>query len=276
MKVSIVTISYNQAKFLERAIKSVLEQDYEDIEYIVVDPGSTDGSREIIERYRSRIDKIIFEPDDGPADGLKKGFAWATGDIYGFLNSDDVLLSHTLFRVIEFFKAHPDVDVVSGHSIVIDEHERELRNSYSDHFSLLRYAYGVVVLMQPSTFFRSNIFKKTQGFNVSNKTNWDGELFVDMCLQGARFALTNFFLSGYRLHPVSITSSKKIDEGIKVYHKAIFRKIMGRDMKPRDFTLSIMFRLLKHAMNPRALYERLSKGPIYGRSTKKLWQGKRQ
>jgi len=88
MRVSIVTISYNQARFLEQAIRSVINQDYPDIEYIVVDPGSTDGSRGIIEKYQNRIDKIIFDPDEGPADGLNKGFAHATGDIFGFINAD--------------------------------------------------------------------------------------------------------------------------------------------------------------------------------------------
>ncbi len=78
MKVSVVTISYNQAEFLEQCIRSVIEQDYDDIEYIVVDPGSTDGSRDIIEKYHDYIDHIIFEPDCGPADGLNKGFAHAT------------------------------------------------------------------------------------------------------------------------------------------------------------------------------------------------------
>src|ERR1039458_1375445 len=90
-RVSIVTISFNQAEFIERTILSVLTQDYLDIEYIVVDPGSTDGSRDIIERYRSRISKIILRPDRGAADGLNNGFAEATGEIFGFLNSDDLL-----------------------------------------------------------------------------------------------------------------------------------------------------------------------------------------
>ena len=91
-RVSIVTISYNQAQFLERTILSVLDQDYPEIEYIVVDPGSTDGSREIIERYGSRISKVILRPDRGAADGLNSGFAEASGQILGFLNSDDTLL----------------------------------------------------------------------------------------------------------------------------------------------------------------------------------------
>ena len=88
MKFSIVTISFNQASYLEQAIRSVLGQDYADIEYIVVDAGSTDGSREIIEHYSGQIDKIIFEEDNGSADGLNKGFARATGDVYSFIEAN--------------------------------------------------------------------------------------------------------------------------------------------------------------------------------------------
>ena len=92
MKLSIVTISFNQADYLEEAMVSILEQDYDDIEYIIVDAGSTDGSRDIIERYRDRIAVVVLEPDEGPADGLNKGFARASGDIYGYLNADDAFL----------------------------------------------------------------------------------------------------------------------------------------------------------------------------------------
>jgi glycosyltransferase involved in cell wall biosynthesis len=266
VKVSIVTISYNQAEFLERAIQSVIQQNYDNIEYIVVDPGSTDNSREIIERYRSRITKVIYEPDKGPADGLNKGFSHASGDIFGFLNSDDILFPGAVARIVSYLSDHPDVDVVSGHAIIIDEQDREIRKSYSDRFSLIRYAYGTGVLIQPSTFFKSETYKKTRGFNVDNRTNWDGELFVDMRMQGARFSLMDDFLSGYRLQSNSITASKKLDDGIKNYRKRIFRRIMGRDIKPRDNALSVLFRLEKYAANPRALYERIFHGPIYGRN----------
>ena len=89
MKFSIVTISFNQSVFIEKAILSVIGQDYPDIEYIVVDPGSTDGSRDIIEKYRTKIHKTIFEPDQGPGQGLNRGFAQASGEIYGYINADD-------------------------------------------------------------------------------------------------------------------------------------------------------------------------------------------
>ena len=102
MKISIVTISYNQEKYLRECIESILNQKDCELEYIVVDPGSTDGSRELIESYGDRI-LHVFERDNGPADGLNKGFAKATGDIYGFINSDDYLLPQALHHISQFF-----------------------------------------------------------------------------------------------------------------------------------------------------------------------------
>src|SRR5260370_2294956 len=136
MKVSIVTISFNQASFLERAIRSVIEQDYNNIEYIVVDPGSIDGSREIISRYSKKINTIILDPDSGPADGLNKGFHRATGEIFGYLNSDDALLPGAIRQIIEWFRGTPDGDIVSRHAYIVDENDRALRRSRSDRFHL--------------------------------------------------------------------------------------------------------------------------------------------
>ena len=92
MRISIVTLSYNQRTFLREAIDSVLQQDHPDLEYIVVDPGSTDGSREFIRSYGEQVAQVVFEPDQGAADGLNKGFSRATGEVFGFLNADDYLL----------------------------------------------------------------------------------------------------------------------------------------------------------------------------------------
>ncbi|NNM80270.1 MAG: glycosyltransferase [Gallionella sp.] len=268
MKISLVTISFNQAPFLERAIRSVLEQDYDDVEYIIVDPGSTDGSRGIIEKYRSRISKIIYEPDRGPADGLNIGFSNAHGEIFGFLNSDDILLPGALRYVYNYFNSNHEVDVVSGHCVIIDEFDGVIRKGFSERFSLMRHAYGTVVLMQSSTFFKAAFYTKAGGFNSSNKVAWDGELFVDMAMQGAKFAIANQFLSGFRLHKESITSSAKLSEENKVYQKYIFRKIMTREWRRSDIIIHALLRVFKHFVNPRALYQRIAKGPIYGRDAK--------
>jgi glycosyltransferase involved in cell wall biosynthesis len=98
----------------------VLAQDYPAIEYIVVDPGSTDGSRELIESFASRLAAVLFEPDQGAADGLNKGFQRASGDIFGFLNSDDVLLPGAMKSVSQAFEQNPDCDIVMGNGFIID------------------------------------------------------------------------------------------------------------------------------------------------------------
>jgi glycosyltransferase involved in cell wall biosynthesis len=268
MKISIVTISFNQARFLEQAICSVLEQDHPNVEYIVVDPGSTDGSREIIERYRDRVAKIIFEPDKGPADGLNKGFAHARGDVFGFLNSDDVLEPRTLSVVARYFEAYPEVDVVSGHSWVIDAEGRDKRRFYSDRFSLRMAAYGASILAQPSTFFRSEIFRRVGGFNIDNRSNWDGELFVDIALAGARFALVPEFWSRYRVHDEGITGSGKLQVMHQEFQRRMFRKILGREPHRLDRLLTIVARYMRKMLNFSDTAERLRYGPIY-RSTKR-------
>lgn len=263
--VSIVTISYNQAKFLERAIVSVLDQDYSNVEYIVVDPGSTDGSRKIIEKYHDRISHVIFEQDDGPADGLNKGFAKANGQIFGFLNSDDVLLAGAISAAVAYLKNHPATNVVSGHGLIVDANDNVLRKAYSTGVSLNGYAYGTTILIQPSTFFRKIAFLTVKGFNLDNRSNWDGELFIDMALQGTTFGCVNRFWSGYRLHDESITSTKKLNDIMKLYQARMFRKIKGRDATVFDFIYSHLLRYIKHIRYPRHTFERLLKGPIYGR-----------
>jgi glycosyltransferase involved in cell wall biosynthesis len=207
-RVSIVTISFNQHRFLQECIRSVLEQDVEGLEYIVVDPGSTDGSREIIAQYRAAIDAIIFEPDQGPADGLNKGFARAVADIIGYVNSDDRLTPGALRYVLEYFAEHEDVDVLCSAIRIIDENGRaELRKRSPDLFDLRNYASGICTVGQQATFMRRAAFEKVGGFNVANRICWDGELLVDMALAGARFATTNRVLGDFRIYPDSMTGS---------------------------------------------------------------------
>jgi len=265
MKISIVTISFNQAKYLEDAINSVLDQEYNDLEYIVIDPGSTDGSREILEKYRSKISKIILEPDGGPADGLNRGFSIANGEVFGFLNSDDIYLPNTIKEVARFFSKNTDIDVVSAHCYIIDENGRTMRRAYSDRYSLEKYAYGVCAQVQPSTFFRSTAFNRVKGFNSTNKITWDGEFFVDIGIAGGKFKTINKIWSGYRVYEGTITSSIELNEKRKYEAKRNFKKIKRRDEMQFDILLRIGWRLYKHISNPKALLERLLYGPIQPR-----------
>src|SRR5712692_1271857 len=183
MKIGIVTISCNQAKYLAEAIESVSVADPERLEYVIVDPGSSDGSREIIQRYRRRFSRMIFEPDQGPPDGLNRGFAALSADILGYLNSDDRFAPGALDFVLRYFERHPDVDVLCGSIRIVDEHGKpSFRRRTPDPVDLRRYAYETCFFWQQATFFRREAFLKTGGFNVDSKTTWDGELVVDMAL----------------------------------------------------------------------------------------------
>ncbi len=266
-KISVVTLSFNQALFLEKAILSVLEQDYPEIEYIIVDPGSTDQSRAIIQKYSDRISKVVLEPDLGPADGLKKGFSLATGDIYGFLNADDFLLLGAISHIVDRFDQRNSLDVISAHALIVDEHGALVRKFYSDRFDLLSSAYGASILAQPSTFFKASSYKKTAGFNIKNRTNWDDELFMDLKLQGGTFGLTHRFLSAYRIHAQSITAAAddQTHTAIQNYASHRFLRIMGRSPRWYDKGARWLFRIKKHLLNPLNLYEHLRYGPIYRR-----------
>jgi hypothetical protein len=162
-------------------------------------------------------------------------------------------------------REHPRVDVVSGDCRVIDEGDRLLRHSYSDRFSRARYAYGAGVLIQPSTFFRASAWRKTQGFNIENRSSWDGELFVDMATAGCRFARSGRVWSGYRLHSQSITGSARLKSAQREYHQRMFVEIMKRGPRQVDALLAAGYRVLKYLETPQALTERLFRGPVYGR-----------
>lgn len=262
MKLSIVTISFNQVQYLRECIESVLNQDGVDIEYIVVDPGSTDGSRELIESYGDRLIRV-FEGDCGPADGLNKGFSIATGDVFGYLNSDDIVLPNSLGKIAEIFEAETNVDVVYGHGYVIDESGKKIRNCYSDRFSLMAAAYGAAVVIQPSTFFRSAAFRLIGGFNIKNRSNWDGELFIDLVRAGCRIKRLNMFISEYRVHSGGITGSGRLEEMHRDHSRKMFSKITGREMQESDRFLEKYFRLRKHLIHPRVTIERIIHGPIF-------------
>ena len=257
MKVSIVTISFNQAKFLERAILSVIGQDYPDVEYIVVDPGSSDGSRDIIERYRARISKIIYTPDNGPADGLNRGFSVAGGEIYGYINADDAYLPGAVTRAVEALKEHPAASAVYANGYMIDEDGRQIRRFISDTFSLRRYAYRCCAVMQQTTFMRSNAFHAIGGFNRNAKVAWDGELLIDLALSGKRFAREDDYWAIFTVHRESLTGSQALKDVSRINRMRLFRKIKGRDYSELDRAYRSLVRAEKWLLKPAGLFVRI-------------------
>lgn len=266
MKISIVTISYNQSEFLERAIRSVIKQDYEDIEYIVVDAGSTDGSREIIERYQSRMDKIIFEPDEGPADGLNKGFAVAIGEICGCINADDAYLPGAIREVVDAFQGHPEADVVYGDGYIIDAEGRPIRRFRSNLFSPVRFVYGGGVVVQQSTFFKKTAFNTVGGFNPENRSSWDAELLLRFGLAGMRFLRVRRYWSLFTTHPDSIGGSQRLYQDSKKNHRRYFKMVMGRQRCWHDRILRRLAWIQKWILDPRGflirLYDALFSTPV--------------
>jgi glycosyltransferase involved in cell wall biosynthesis len=124
--ISIVTPSYGQGRFIERTLYSVISQDYPALEYVVQDGGSTDSTVEILRRYEHALTEWISEEDEGQADAINRGFTRTTGEIMGWLNSDDLLLPGSLAYVARYFVEHPQVDVVYGHRLMIDENDGQI------------------------------------------------------------------------------------------------------------------------------------------------------
>ncbi|MAT70185.1 MAG: glycosyltransferase [Planctomycetaceae bacterium] len=262
---SIVTISFNQAQYLRATIDSVLEQKDANVQYIVVDPGSTDGSRELIESYGDAIDVRLFEPDKGPGDGLNKGFAHATGEILGYLNSDDVLLPGALDVIDQAFTKHPSADVICGHSNIIDAQGNFIRESYSDPFRINPVLYRAGCIMQPSTFFTREIFEKTDGFNPNNRFDWDAELFVDMKAAGAKFVRINKFLSGYRIYPSTVTAERRVRMIVEPKARELFEQKRNRPWQWYDHPRRWAYLVMKYLREPRWIRERLFRGRVAGR-----------
>ena len=263
MKISLVTISYNQGEFLEKAILSVVKQKNDvELEYIVVDPGSTDGSRDIIAKYSKQIDHVILEPDEGPSDGLNKGFSQATGDIYGYLNADDEFILGALQEVVDYFSVHPDVDVVSAHGEIIDGHGNFLQKCFSHKFNLQRYIEGNCVVVQQSTFFRAEAFKSTHGFNKGNRVSWDGELMVDMALNNAKFSRLHRYWSKFRVYEQSISGSGEFIDKATKEHERIARKVNADIINPISQKL---YWLLSRMSDPVLLFLRVKDGLKNGR-----------
>jgi glycosyltransferase involved in cell wall biosynthesis len=242
MKISIVTLSFNQADYLREAIDSVLEQGYPDLEYIVVDPGSKDGSRDMILSYGDRIAHRLFEPDHGAADGLNKGFALASGEIFGFLNADDFLEPGALQHVVNHFSRNPECDIAFGNGCVVDGQGKRLRHYRARDFTTKRYFYGGSQWLQQSTFFRAAAFRRTKGFNIENRTCWDGELFVTMVNGGARVGYIDADLADFRIHPASISGSGSLSTQYQADVRRIFRQIRGRSWNTLDEIQRCLYR----------------------------------
>ena len=160
--VSIITPSYNQAQYLEDTIQSVIQQDYPNLEYIIIDGASTDGSQEIIEKYKDKLAWSVSEPDQGQADAINKGFKKANGEIIAWLNSDDLYLPGVIFSAVEAFQKNPTAGVIYGNAVSADAKGRllnELRFSDWNTLDFLQFK----IICQPAVFMKRS-FVEEVGF----------------------------------------------------------------------------------------------------------------
>jgi glycosyltransferase involved in cell wall biosynthesis len=186
-KISIVTPSFNQAGFLERTIRSVLDQNYPNLEYIIVDGGSTDGSLEIIRRYEDRLAWWCSEPDGGQSDALNKGFGRATGEIVGWLNSDDLYCPGALHQVGRYLDCHPEVDALHGSLYIIDGEDRLLDAYWSGPFGMAQATYIFHVGLnfhQQTLFWRRELMGRAGMIDRTLNFSMDRDFIIRLLVHG--------------------------------------------------------------------------------------------
>lgn len=240
MKISIVTISFNQKKYLSQCIDSILNQADCDLEYIVVDPGSTDGSRALIESYGEKIIKV-FAPDKGPADGLNQGFERATGDVYGFINSDDYLLPGALKHINQYFSTKGRDYFVTGQGYTEDAQGQRTRIQPLP-LTAQTMLHRSAVMFQQATFFSATAYKEVGGFNINNETCWDYELFLRFLLNGLKHEVIAHDIAAFRLHDQSISGTGRLTELYLKELDKLFFEVCKRERGVADRFMTLYLR----------------------------------
>lgn len=214
--ISIITPSFNQGKYIERTIQSVLSQNISKLEYLVVDGGSTDETLDILKRYKkthcenTQHFHYISEPDDGQTHAINKGLSRVSGDIIGWLNSDDVYCPGALAYVEDYFKKHPEVDVVYGQANYIDEYDQFLKPYPTEQWNLKRLK-QICYLAQPAVFLRRHVVERFGLLDETLQYCMDYEYWLRLALQGVTFVHVSKLLAGYRLYAGTKTVAKSAE-----------------------------------------------------------------
>ena len=221
--VSIITPSFNQANYLEQTLRSVLEQDYARIEYIVIDGGSTDGSVEIIRKYKDRFAYWVSEKDNGQAEAINKGLVRAKGEIVAWLNSDDYYLPNTISEVVKAFEDNPDILMVYGDVLAVDEQGQTInvlkykKLSFED---LLCFQ----IIGQPSVFFRRAALGKAGLLDASLHFLLDHHLWMRIAQQGKILHVPQTW-SAARYHAEAKNRAKAAEFGREVIDATVGGKL---------------------------------------------------
>ena len=213
--VSIITPSYNQAAYLEQTLISVLEQDYPRLEYFVMDGASTDGSVEVIRKYADKLTWWVSEKDSGQADAINKGLARATGEIVAWLNSDDYYLPGAILGAVKAFHENPDVVLVYGNMLAVDEH--------GDTINMLKYNQLTLedllcfqIIGQPAVFFRREAYERAGRLDPSYHYFLDHHLWLRIALQGQILHMDETWAAA-RYHPEAKNRMKAAEFGREAF-----------------------------------------------------------
>lgn len=220
-RITIITPSYNQAAFIERTIQSVLSQDYPNLEYIIMDGGSRDGTIEVLKRHKGDL-KYFSQKDSGQSHGINKGLKIATGDIIGYLNSDDYLEKGALAKIVNFFQTHKEASWVTGKCSIVDHKDNHVRSTVTvyKNFCLkyLRYKEVFCIIQfisQPATFWRKNVVDTVGYFDESLHYDMDLDYWLRVWNKFALFFIDEY-VANYRVH----TSSKAVTSPETQFHVA--------------------------------------------------------
>ncbi len=206
-KLSIITPSYDQAQYLEQTILSVLQQNYEALEFIIIDGGSTDGSVEVICKYENELAFWVSERDRGQAHALNKGLERATGEIVAYLNSDDLYLPGAFAAVVNYFRDHPECEWLCGDTVMFGNEQEEVLISANVPKSAAHALSWAYKAPQPGMFWKRELLR--EGFDDRWRYCFDHELYVRLLHAGHKCEHLPVTLAAYRLHP----ASKTIAEG---------------------------------------------------------------
>ena len=204
-KISIITPSFNQGQFIEETILSILNQDYPNIEYIIIDGGSTDVTVEIIKKYSNRITYWISEKDSGQSEAINKGFKMSTGEIVGWINSDDVLIAGAIKTVMEYFVNNREIDFLIGYTLVMDVKSRILYNYFTLKQRRWYAKHGIYHISQPSMFWNKKIFEIVGYLREDFHARMDQEFLIRVLKNSYKIGQVKKILSGFRVHDESKT-----------------------------------------------------------------------
>jgi glycosyltransferase involved in cell wall biosynthesis len=268
-KITIVTPSFNQGRFLEQTILSVLNQNYPNLEYIIMDGGSSDGSVEIIRKYEQYLSYWSSGPDRGQSAAVEAGFRRATGEVFAWINSDDVYPPSVLHNVGEIMQRERQVDVCYGNMHILDAEgqivaERRLID-YPAWLLKLGSRYGGLGVYQPASFWRRSLYEAVGGLNPGLFFCMDNDLFIRFVLCDGKFKFVRAPLYGFRIHPDSKTGMRKnvADEEFKTLIDKY--QLDWTSLRARSIQTAIRFyRGWKHCLQGDGLYltKRLLPSPL--------------